>query len=371
MDLNIGSAFYFASRGAGHVLEYSALAIQQLLATRNRSNALGRPLVRRGEEEGRQSIGVANAERAQMRQMRRNAAESAESSPAVHLPCTNPLCKRMRKVGCAQRVCKRCCDHQHSSSVLDAWKATYRRQRRHTDEQQVLALDEAAFPFPSNPCSVHGGGKAAVRGKTRLNLERMFSRWMLLPDNEADRSADSLPLEEIVVCDSGTQVDDAVDERPPDACDLSSLSEALLSDAQSDPSLPRVPYATPCLALIVGNGADEQLGGYARHRTAFQSGGLDALVLEMRKDLDRYLDYCAISIFLLNNCCVVNKSIGCGGVTWDETTAASRTAAKKPGFPSWMKTSCALSTPCPSTRFNFLVFNRRVARANLWCDDTC
>eukprot|EP01031_Cornospumella_fuschlensis_P029649 gene29649-35787_t len=103
MDLNIGSAFYFASRGAGHVLEYSALAIQQLLATRNRSNALGRPLVRRGEEEGRQSIGVANAERAQMRQMRRNAAESAESSPAVHLPCTNPLCKRMRKVGCAQR----------------------------------------------------------------------------------------------------------------------------------------------------------------------------------------------------------------------------------------------------------------------------
>ena len=39
--------------------------------------------------------------------------------------------------------------------------------------------------------------------------------------------------------------------------------------------------------LLSGIGADEQLGGYSRHRTAFQKGGWQKLQKEMKMDLDR------------------------------------------------------------------------------------
>jgi hypothetical protein len=39
--------------------------------------------------------------------------------------------------------------------------------------------------------------------------------------------------------------------------------------------------------LLVGIGADEQLGGYGRHRTAFTQGGVTALAAELNKDLGR------------------------------------------------------------------------------------
>jgi hypothetical protein len=63
-------------------------------------------------------------------------------------------------------------------------------------------------------------------------------------------------------------------------------------------------YVSCCKVLLVGIGADEQLGGYGRHRTAFRRGregkegnvpdcsdpGLDAMTpleLELNKDLER------------------------------------------------------------------------------------
>lgn len=72
----------------------------------------------------------------------------------------------------------------------------------------------------------------------------------------------------------------------------------------------RHPYVSRCKVLLVGIGADEQLGGYGRHRTAFRRGGgstsvadgtassIDAsastrseemtpLELELNKDLER------------------------------------------------------------------------------------
>ena len=39
--------------------------------------------------------------------------------------------------------------------------------------------------------------------------------------------------------------------------------------------------------LLVGIGADEQLGGYGRHRTTFMKGGASALAAELNKDLGR------------------------------------------------------------------------------------
>jgi asparagine synthetase B (glutamine-hydrolysing) len=47
------------------------------------------------------------------------------------------------------------------------------------------------------------------------------------------------------------------------------------------------PYTSAARALIIGNGADEQLAGYTRHRTAFHRGGERALLSEMSKDIER------------------------------------------------------------------------------------
>lgn len=49
----------------------------------------------------------------------------------------------------------------------------------------------------------------------------------------------------------------------------------------------RVPYRSHAKVLLVGMGADEQLCGYSRHRSAFQSGGREALLREMQMELDR------------------------------------------------------------------------------------
>lgn len=49
----------------------------------------------------------------------------------------------------------------------------------------------------------------------------------------------------------------------------------------------QLPYISPAKVLLVGMGADEQLCGYSRHRSAFQNGGREALLREMQMELDR------------------------------------------------------------------------------------
>ena len=48
-----------------------------------------------------------------------------------------------------------------------------------------------------------------------------------------------------------------------------------------------VDYETPSKVLLLGQGADEQLAGYARHRTSFRIGGWEALQREMNLDVCR------------------------------------------------------------------------------------
>lgn len=47
-----------------------------------------------------------------------------------------------------------------------------------------------------------------------------------------------------------------------------------------------LPYSSPSRILLVGMGADEQLGGYRRHRSALRTGGWSALQEMLKTDLD-------------------------------------------------------------------------------------
>ncbi|KZT58497.1 hypothetical protein CALCODRAFT_494755 [Calocera cornea HHB12733] len=56
---------------------------------------------------------------------------------------------------------------------------------------------------------------------------------------------------------------------------------------QPTASSPWVPYCSPARVLLSGLGADEQLGGYSRHRRAFARDGWAGLVAELQMDVDR------------------------------------------------------------------------------------
>lgn len=50
---------------------------------------------------------------------------------------------------------------------------------------------------------------------------------------------------------------------------------------RSNPDAQPEPYASPARVLLNGLGSDELLGGYGRHRTAFQAGGWPAVIDEV------------------------------------------------------------------------------------------
>ena len=63
---------------------------------------------------------------------------------------------------------------------------------------------------------------------------------------------------------------------------------AILNPPSIIPEPVTIPYSCDCKALLVGIGADEQLGGYGRHRTAFlrQESSTAVFSARMEKDND-------------------------------------------------------------------------------------
>ncbi|KAI0307607.1 asparagine synthase-domain-containing protein [Multifurca ochricompacta] len=56
---------------------------------------------------------------------------------------------------------------------------------------------------------------------------------------------------------------------------------------RTSPAAQPHPYTSPARVLINGLGSDELLGGYGRHRTAYSTGGWQAVVDELQLELDR------------------------------------------------------------------------------------
>lgn len=54
-----------------------------------------------------------------------------------------------------------------------------------------------------------------------------------------------------------------------------------IGKVRSGPDAQPEPYTSPTRVLLNGLGSDELLGGYGRHRTAFQTGGWPAVIDEV------------------------------------------------------------------------------------------
>jgi asparagine synthetase B (glutamine-hydrolysing) len=96
MDLNIGTAFWFAARGVGYTRDYSVEEVSAALAAEDG----GRPIVRVGAEDAAKSVG---------RQNPSCPSAIAENAGEKDNKCTNPRCGRINKAGCLWNACKRCC----------------------------------------------------------------------------------------------------------------------------------------------------------------------------------------------------------------------------------------------------------------------
>jgi len=60
-----------------------------------------------------------------------------------------------------------------------------------------------------------------------------------------------------------------------------------IGKVRSGPDAQPEPYTSPARVLLNGLGSDELLGGYGRHRTAFNTGGWPAVINELQLEMDR------------------------------------------------------------------------------------
>ena len=243
MDLNIGSAFYFASRGKGYLQEHTEEEVMKAYE----ATIDDRPLLRIGEEGALKAVGLATEgddlddSRAKFYQKH---TEKVDGEENLKPPCITPLCKRIGKGGCPRNLCKRCCD------------------RAYREEQVAITNDPTRVYI--NTCPVHKAKQKQIKAmKNKLNTGEELEDHS---DNENDTNSSAPTTQKNANHEEESHVNVKINE----------ISSA-----------PKYPYQSKCKILLVGLGADEQLAGYGRHRTCFAKGGWEALCQEMNMDLTR------------------------------------------------------------------------------------
>lgn len=275
MDLNIGNAFFFASRGKGYLQEHT----EEEVAKAYEAAIDDRPLLRIGEEGALKAVGLATQGEGLEESREKFYQTQSKDMSEIDLkpPCIIPLCKRVGKLGCPRRLCKRCCDR------------AYR-------EEQVAITNDPTRVYVNN-CPVHKTKQKQIKA---MNAKRGI---VATVEDEEEKSDNDTSIEHKV---PNSSIGSNGDEE-------SSSSNVKVHEISS---APKISYQSKCKILLVGLGADEQLAGYGRHRTCFAKGGWEALCQELNMDLTRLWQrnlgrydeklkndfyYLHLNLFILNN----------------------------------------------------------------------
>lgn len=157
MDLNIGTAFWFAARGKGYTIERESLHGAAVTsggspegdsAAYNVRNKLNRPLLRvggagaaagTGRDPNRAKLKAAGEEDWKSRNADRLYFDGTCSTKIAKYKCRDIKCSKATKIGCKHDLCKTCCDE----IAIDLYV-------------QILGDDwEAADEDLCNPCPAH------------------------------------------------------------------------------------------------------------------------------------------------------------------------------------------------------------------------
>ncbi|RLN51711.1 hypothetical protein BBJ28_00021524 [Nothophytophthora sp. Chile5] len=231
MDFNIGAAFWFLSRGQGTIPKPSQAGKSGETTTLKQLNAFLTP--------GHADLRALETDISML-----NLFEAKDES----VLCPVYRCGRKRKRGCVLDVCRSCC---------------FKIQRT---IDSLLSHQLGAQDQDADPRQVQGlRAKLLTMGvQSETHIDRL------------------LELLKSTVSDDFSTLTCRVHR---------SKQQPMSSESCPPPPSPRsvesTVYQTQARVVFVGIGADEQLAGYGRHRTALVNGGEQALRTELREDLER------------------------------------------------------------------------------------
>lgn len=264
MDLNIGTAFWFASRGIGYLKNYTIDDYKQVYNFEEN----GRPLLRIGEEGARRGKGQKMKKILQQEinndngidNKNNNEIESKQNIEEKQLInksklgsqknfCRKEKCRKVSKPGCPFNYCKICCEklqnedetiecHAHRNTKLNGNNQTNNTNTNQINENLNSITDEFMNLKTTNN---NNDNNFELKQENSQNIQNFEEKSNSTIDNENNSN-------------------------------LISSNEL---------------YKSPCKILLVGIGADEQMAGYGRHRTTFEKFGWEGLVKELHSDMAR------------------------------------------------------------------------------------
>ena len=278
MDLNIGSALWFASRGKGYLREYT---MEEMTAAGSTNDHSGRPLVRTGGTDAARSVGLS-----EWKQKENNT--TCTTGQISSFMCGNAECRRVGKKGCLRNLCKRCCNKKENDDVteIDGIHSTNIDQRnsvficpvhkssaKELEKMKIKKNQKIKF-LGNNVSEINSGDDGILDPSLECNVEdssRNADVHSIAADidsfNNLNGSKDSvisdvcadllssIEISEIFVTGSTTVTATAT----PTVASSSSDSRAATISATSSPAPILIPYSTDCRALLIGIGADEQM----------------------------------------------------------------------------------------------------------------
>lgn len=223
MDFNIACAFWFASRGVGVIFHDDGAPVPH--DTPEPVNG----------KTGLLRYATADSTRREYTEeeeaMQQNEADQEEGK----LQCPAPRCRRTLKKGCVYGICRNCCLQRQ-------------RQRDEAEEGEGIR------------CRVHKLKPKKPKGGPQADA--------------AEEKEDSEAMSKEVSVEREEPPSPPPEELPPLAVEPVKAGDARV-------------YRSCARVLLLGVGADEQMGGYGRHRAAFEKRGFAGLEKELALDQGR------------------------------------------------------------------------------------
>jgi asparagine synthetase B (glutamine-hydrolysing) len=185
MDLNIGTALWFASRGQGYLRNYTKEEISSASTTKD---SAGRPLVRAGGDEFARSVGLLTwKQKNQNNQISsalnndkdvftdRKNVEKKESMKGLDLKCANLECRLQSKASCIRNLCKRCCNQSERDtkgsfavSPLQNSLGEVVQRASQSVASEDISLKSSSFPT-GNISSNSSSGSSAISFSSQVD----------------------------------------------------------------------------------------------------------------------------------------------------------------------------------------------------------
>ena len=226
MDLNIGTALWFAARGVGDAVDVCGSHTSALQSESESESESGS-----GSASGSASAAKSSAASTELAAMVAEMLNTAVARPtpkrprysADGTPCVVEGCRRIAKPSCPRIMCKLCCKRAFRDDV------------------------------DASPCVAHGPQRRYVKGSGGRGRGAQSSKALPPPPP------------------------------PPPPADKGALVARVLSALG-----PRTRgYTSRARVLLHGAGADEQMAGYARHRSTFARAGAEAVRAELSKEVSQ------------------------------------------------------------------------------------